>query len=221
MFGALGLIAGGVLKVLDFETPRRKRKREERERTRHIPRVLEPRLERHLTIGRPELEEVDDEDEDELKQVVIPSTRTEQQLQSSLFGLPLEVRRQIYAEAIGSYVIHTNYIHNSKRFNHNRCKIDSSGCNPYSCRVGGKVPGEEDRWGAIDLTALLKSCRRVQVYLFPKCRMLKLTDIRYSEAIETLYTENTFEFQNLDFVLRFALTVLPERFGMIRHVRWM
>lgn len=160
IIGGLGLLAGGVLKVLEWETPGKRRTKEEWERTRHIPRVLEPRLERHLTIGRPELEG-SDEDRDELKEGIKPFTRTEQQLQSPLFRLPLEVRRQIYREAIGDYVIHTNYIHIYKRFNHIRCKNDIEGCGAYSCRVFGRTPGEEDKWGAIDLTALLKSCRRV------------------------------------------------------------
>ena len=48
-----------------------------------------------------------------------------------------------------------------------------------------------------------------------------LTENRYSEAIDILYMRNTFDFHNLDEVLRFSLTVLPERFQSIRSVEWM
>lgn len=158
--GSLALIAGGCVKIARWESPRTKKKKAKREIKRQIPRVLEPRLERHLTIGKTEsLEEIDKEILVSSKKVSKPPARTEQQTQSLFFGLPLEVRRQIYAEAIGGYVIHTSYVHIYKRFNHTRCKIES--CDHNYCRLQTKQPGAQDESGAVDLMALLKSCRRM------------------------------------------------------------
>ena len=162
--GGLGLTAGGIVKIIDWNSPWKKRKKEKWEAKRQTPRVLEPRLERHLTIGREEpclLDEIDKEISVCSKQYAMPPTRTQEQMQSSLFKLPLEIRRQIYTQAIGGYMIHTNYVHIYKHFNHTRCKISSDTCDRNHCRVGGKPPGAEDAWGAIDLLSLLKSCRRM------------------------------------------------------------
>jgi hypothetical protein len=35
-----------------------------------------------------------------------------------------------------------------------------------------------------------------------------------------LYTANTFDFESLSQVLRFSITVLPERMKLIRDVQW-
>ena len=43
---------------------------------------------------------------------------------------------------------------------------------------------------------------------------------RYSEAIEILYKENTFDFDSLDDVLKLSLTLLPERMQLIKSVQW-
>ena len=43
---------------------------------------------------------------------------------------------------------------------------------------------------------------------------------RYSEAIEMLYTENTFNFESLNDVLKLSLTLVPERMALIQSVRW-
>ena len=43
---------------------------------------------------------------------------------------------------------------------------------------------------------------------------------RYSEAIEILYKENTFDFDSLNDVLKLSLTLLPERMRLIKSVQW-
>jgi hypothetical protein len=168
ILGGIGLTTSLIMKLSDWESPRTKRKRDmaarKKETKRRTPRVLEPRLERHLTIGR-EMASSGAENEtfeSKLKRkdrMTRPPARTEQQAQSILFKLPLEVRTQIYEEAIGGYVFHPHYVQTYKRFGHVRCK--GKQCDGFDCRQQTKQPGAKDEWGAIDLMALLKSCRRM------------------------------------------------------------
>ena len=43
---------------------------------------------------------------------------------------------------------------------------------------------------------------------------------RYSEAIEILYKENTFDFDSLNDVLKLSTTLIPERMHLIKQVQW-
>lgn len=43
---------------------------------------------------------------------------------------------------------------------------------------------------------------------------------RYSEAVEILYKDNTFDFDYLADVMRLSLVVLPERMRLISDVTW-
>jgi hypothetical protein len=47
-----------------------------------------------------------------------------------------------------------------------------------------------------------------------------LTCCRYSEAIEILYTANSFDFDSLNDVLKLSLTLLPERMNLMKTVQW-
>jgi hypothetical protein len=211
VIGSLGLFAGGCLKILEYETPRRKRKKEKLEVRRRTPRVLGPRLERHLTIGRDvgvvggeggedggehgdgmvgvgvDVDDIGGNEGSKLKslrgvfarsvkgvRVVkgkekerarIEATReatkakTDDQTQSLLFALPLEIRRQIWEDVVGGYTIHLNYIPVYKRFDHTRCKMNT--CIQDYCKLQIKQEGARDEWGLVDLLALLSSCRMV------------------------------------------------------------
>jgi hypothetical protein len=165
--GAGLLVAKMFHAAATYERPSVRRKREERlqdesrQRTVRIqaPKVLGPRLQGSLTIGR----RVEMEEHEELNRHVAPpsptSKTTGEQLQSPLFRLPLEVRRQIYEEVIGGYVIHIYSLQAYKRMGHVRCKTpDIIGC---TCRTRYKQKGAPDCDGNIDLLAPLKTCRRV------------------------------------------------------------
>ncbi|KAF4630280.1 hypothetical protein G7Y89_g7855 [Cudoniella acicularis] len=123
-----------------------------------------------------------------------------------LTKLPLEIRQQIYREAIGGYVFHIYFVDAYRRMANTRCKhSDPKICGKKECRSLFKQKGARDPWGASDLMALLKSCR-----------------IIYSEAIEILYKSNVFEFNNIEDVLRLSMTILPERMKLItaNNVLW-
>ncbi|RFU34861.1 hypothetical protein B7463_g1482, partial [Scytalidium lignicola] len=129
--------------------------------------------------------------------------RTEDQLESPLFKLPLEIRRQIYEEVLGGHVFHIYFVQAYRRLSHTRCKDRSTPCNGAVCRSMVKIPGAKDDWGNISLLHMLQSCRRV-----------------YSEAIEMLYKENTFDFDSLNGVLQLSRTILPNRMKLVTSVQW-
>lgn len=279
-----GIVANEILKkAKNYERPKTTaRKRDEARRkeiSRSTPRPLEPRIERHLTIGRDVI--VKKEEEVEVQKVVeiregkkrgnascipkrtrgewvnsskarqenrtdkkkstkkvelpskeqgnrtveggenefqpvklvksknIEAGRTDDQLQSFLFKLPFEVRRQIWEETLGGYVFHIYFVQAYRRMSHTRCKTRlpeiCKNDDPISgpCRQVFKVPGARDKWGHSNLLSILQSCRRI-----------------YSEAIPILYTLNTFDFESLSDVLKLSLTVLPERMRLIKDVQW-
>jgi hypothetical protein len=162
------------------------KRRQENKVRRNVPRNVAPRkmnrgvgsgregvrLESHLTIGRP-VEIVPPvklgsfrEDFDEkcaVEQIVqFPEKVTSRQEQSMLFKLPLEIRRQIYAEAIGKYKIHISFNQTYRKMDHQRCKHPTSDdCFKRQCISLHKQKGARDAYGQTDLLALLKTCRMV------------------------------------------------------------
>lgn len=160
-----GLIIGKLFRsAANYERPsttRKRRAREQEEREQRLqriqaPRVLGPRLTGSLTIGKEEALKTEapcHQDYPVLKKV------THHQSQSPLFWLPLEVRRQIYEETIGGYIIHIYCLEAYKRMNHVRCKTPKH--EVCSCRHMYKQKGIPDSCGNIDLLAPLKSCRRM------------------------------------------------------------
>ena len=87
---------------------------------------------------------------------------TEQQENSVLFKLPLEIRRKIYEEVLSGYVIHVYFVEAYRRMSHTRCKSHTPDvCGDMLCRRLFKVKGAKDAWGNVGLLSLLKSCRRM------------------------------------------------------------
>lgn len=161
------------MKAREYERPNKRQLREARERkkemVRSTPRRLAPRLERHLTIGRPESEErKGDVNLEEMCENIgrVKLTRamtvTDGQEESGFFKLPLEIRRKIYEEVLGGHVIHIYFVETYRRMSHTRCKHRSPEiCRALSCGQLFKVPGAPDEWGNIGLLPILQSCRRM------------------------------------------------------------
>lgn len=173
------LIGGGIIakdlfcKARKYERPKTRRRRECKERKKEMmrstPRRVGLRLERHLTIGRPEPEEKKGEDADmhlsKAAEMPIASrvlTVTDRQEESGIFKLPLEIRRKIYEEVVGGYVIHIYFVEAYRRMSHTRCKNRTPEvCRGIPCRQNFKVKGACDKWGNVGLLPLLQSCRRM------------------------------------------------------------
>ncbi len=126
--------------------------------------------------------------------------------------LPLDVRMMIYETVLGNMAFHIGTPNNetSGRMlcyicqrpqgieddNHQEC-LDPSRRRPSSAP-------REDYSNATGLLPLLVSCRQI-----------------YSEAIETLYSANIFEFWQNQVAFKFLKIILPpQRLRCIRHFRW-
>lgn len=145
--------------------------------------------------------------------VAEPEQRTYGQEQCAFLSmLPLDIRMIIYDMVLGGMAFHLGNPSESKGGrilcfickrprnidddNHEVC-FASSAHRPSSAR-------REDYAQATGLLPLLVSCRRI-----------------YSEAIETLYSSNTFEFWQNQFAFRFLKVMLPpQRLRCIRRFRW-
>ena len=176
------LIGSGIIakdlycKARKYERPKTRRRRECKERKKEMmrttPRRVGPRLEKHLTIGRPEPEEkkedaevdVDLREAAKMPMVSRVLTVTDRQEESGIFSLPLEIRRKIYEEVLGGYVIHIYFMEAYRRMSHTRCKNKAREvCRGMPCRQIFKVKGACDEWGNVGLLPLLQSCRRMLV----------------------------------------------------------
>lgn len=166
-----GIIAGELFsKARNYERRKKRWQREGKERwsqmMRTSPKTLEPRLERHLTIGRPEPKSKDCEGEewqegDDVKASKMPAA-TGAQRESLFFKLPLEIRRKIYGEVLGHHVIHIYFVEAYRKMSHTRCKLRFPDvCRRLECRHNIKIRGAQDQWGNISLLPLLQSCRRM------------------------------------------------------------
>jgi hypothetical protein len=146
----------------NWESPEAKKRRGENERRREIrmrtPKIMMPRLGRHLTIGR---EHPMEDDIDAAKGEMRPAPWTEQQAESPLFKLPFEIRKMIYEEVIGGYVFHIKYLEAYKKYCHTRCKRPLPKNHMAHCVWAKSHRGFVDPWGQSDLMAMLKSCRRM------------------------------------------------------------
>lgn len=129
--------------------------------------------------------------------------------------LPLDIRIIIYDMVLGGMIFHigkNNNDSNSRDFRilSHLCKqperIDNdnhSQCFDSSPRRPSSAP-RRDYPQATGLLPLLVTCRRI-----------------YSEAIETLYSANAFEFWENRVAFKFLkVLVPPQRLGCIRHFRW-
>ncbi|EME45174.1 hypothetical protein DOTSEDRAFT_71033 [Dothistroma septosporum NZE10] len=140
-----------------------------------------------------------------------PEQKTSDQTQSAfLTKLPYDVRLIIYEMVIGGNVLHLEAQNQKARILHNVCKhpqdINDVGmhqdCSSLSTVRPSSAP-REDYAHATGLLPLLVTCRRI-----------------YSEAINTLYSANTFEFTQNFAAFTFLKFMLPgPRMASLRHFR--
>lgn len=129
-----------------------------------------------------------------------------------LSKLPLDVRLMIYEMLLGGNFFHVTTNESKSRILSHACKRASNSRNddhqacfsvPSTERRPSSAP-REDYPFATGLLPLLVTCRRI-----------------YSEAIDTLYSANTFEFWENRVALRFLKQMLPpHRLRSIRRFRW-
>ncbi|OCK80181.1 hypothetical protein K432DRAFT_353504 [Lepidopterella palustris CBS 459.81] len=132
--------------------------------------------------------------------------RTCNQSQSALLSkMSTELRLLIWEFAIADEVVHI--VQQRKRLCNTVCTESPDSVDGFH-RCLGYVSGYGDIWlqqpGA-KLLSLLKTCRLV-----------------YSEAIDILYSRNTFRLEHLDTLSHFSTITLPSRFNSIRslHLYW-
>jgi hypothetical protein len=80
---------------------------------------------------------------------------------SAFFNLPLEIRKQIYEEAIGGYTLHIFTLDAYRRMSHTRCKGVSPTSASCQCPLLSRQPCVADEWGNICLLSLVMTCRRM------------------------------------------------------------
>ncbi|KAL3486291.1 hypothetical protein BJX62DRAFT_242146 [Aspergillus germanicus] len=135
--------------------------------------------------------------------------KTADQSQSILFRkLPLEVRELIYQytsyfpDRVGSTIsgmgLDIHVFSHAGKLVWRRCSgVDGVGCSGHCYR---KFYGHTPR--SANLLPIVLTCRRI-----------------YSEAINILYSHNTFAFRNLSAIASFTSMVLPQRLSCIRSLR--
>ena len=166
--GTCILLSHAFYSLSNYELPSTKRKRwleyEERERRRRTPWVLAPRAERDVDalsiLGDDKVEIEDVERGDEVEKAKVWRI-TDWQENSAFFNLPLEIRKQIYEEAIGGYTLHIFTLDSYRRMSHTRCKGESPTPVSCQCPLLSRQPGVADEWGNICLLSLVMSCRRM------------------------------------------------------------
>ncbi|KAK3707547.1 hypothetical protein LTR37_012042 [Vermiconidia calcicola] len=140
-----------------------------------------------------------------------PEQHTDPQAQCKfLHKLPLDIRRIIYDMVLGGMVFHVTTNDSKTRIFSYICRLPEHindenhiDCFAVSTRRPSSAP-RDDYKHATGLLPLLVSCRRI-----------------YSEAIETLYSANTFEFWENRVAFGFLkVMVPPQRLRCIRRFRW-
>lgn len=144
------------------------------------PEILGPRLERCLTIGREDNSNsaVSDMENGSMMKAgrttsgvtslvkMLPAFQpaprparqvTEDQSQSSLSRLPLEIRMQIYEEILGYQVIHISFCEKPRKMGHCRHKKDNS----FECSQSGGHHPMLSCWAKDEMLPLLQTCRRM------------------------------------------------------------
>lgn len=133
---------------------------------------------------------------------IVPIKRANAQCQF-LSILPLEIRQEIYKYVVGCNRVHI--VRKGKHIAHVRCKcFDTETDFARECRPG--AIGTHEGNSKIAFTsngnvALLRSCRQI-----------------YTEAVETMYSSNTFDFDHQNLFLFFARSILPQRLATIRNL---
>lgn len=140
-----------------------------------------------------------------------PEQHTDEQVNCGLLSkLPYDVRLIIYEMVLGGNVLHLSAQSPKNRILYNICKhpdkIDQTGihqdCSSISVLRPSSAP-RDDYEEATGLLPLLVTCRRI-----------------YSEAISSLYSNNTFEFNQIFAAFTFLKVMIPQqRLQRIRHFR--
>lgn len=145
------------------------------------------------------------------------------QLQSPLFTLPREVLLLIYEQVIGNNVLHI--VRRPNKLSHATCCNNSSGspddCRDMKCR-GIKLPNGvcvPDGRDYGDLLPLLRTCRKMQVTLHGLLHRVNADKCRYIDAIQVLYTSNTFDFDCMESIISFSTCIIPHRFDSIKNIQ--
>lgn len=121
-----------------------------------------------------------------------------------------------------------------------KTKERDHGCWGYTTHLGGYYSRPKEGFSERDggLLSLLKSCRKVYVPLsfcfthllspfiylekrkptLPCLAPFHKSHNRYSEAIDILYSQNTFDFNHIDTILSLSTTILPRRLHSIHHL---
>ncbi|ORY14394.1 hypothetical protein BCR34DRAFT_560340 [Clohesyomyces aquaticus] len=138
------------------------------------------------------------------------------QSQSAFFSkLPLELRRMIYDRALGLSTAHLMYA--CPRIWARRCTLEG-------CRHAGIDRRDGETSFGVSL-ALLRACRQMYVRSPALTGMNQLCG-RYSEAIESLYSSNTFSISTQAYgahtISKIPLFFQPQRVVQIRklHICW-
>ncbi|KUJ22029.1 uncharacterized protein LY89DRAFT_576892 [Mollisia scopiformis] len=128
------------------------------------------------------------------------------QIKSPLFKLPEEILLLIYEQVIGNNVLHI--VRRANHLGHATCSNKSSGshddCQDLKCR-GTKLPNGvsvQDGHGRDSFIPLLQTCRKI-----------------YVDAINVLYTSNTFDFDCMESLISFSTCIVPHRFDCIQNVQ--
>ncbi|KAH6717536.1 hypothetical protein BKA61DRAFT_288403 [Leptodontidium sp. MPI-SDFR-AT-0119] len=118
---------------------------------------------------------------------------------SHLLELPLEIRRQIWSYVLKYHTIHVDFDMFTTRLRCNHCMSpDPSKCNHGHCAArvkSSEVPPK--------LLCLLQACRQV-----------------YTEAIDILYSSNTFVVSNPAVIEYLPLSLQPQSLNTIRTLRF-
>ena len=128
------------------------------------------------------------------------------QLQSLLFkDFPLELRQRVYRDVLGGNVCHiwphgTSLCHDIGQLAPNTRL--SCFCGPPILENLQNISELRHLGNRSAATSFLRSCRRI-----------------YSEAIEVLYSDNTFEILDAAGFVAFSVSVLPHRFDKICSLR--
>jgi hypothetical protein len=150
---------------------KRRREKNRKEIIDHTPKILGLRKGRSLSIGKPEFP---------IETNITPTvgaprdkwkTTTDEQANCGLFKLPYELRRQIFEEVVGGYMVHIYFMEKYLPMAHSRCKPAREGKCECPCFENGlwrayqprvkKQKGALDEWGQCELLAISKTCRRM------------------------------------------------------------
>ncbi|KAI9700079.1 MAG: hypothetical protein M1836_002613 [Candelina mexicana] len=137
---------------------------------------------------------------------------TSEQLQSKLLTkLPFDVRTIIWEMAVGSEVLHI--VKGYDRLGYTVCQGTEDLGVRDRCKPECRRDYTRTIEGFLDFNASLSAGAKRVFPLLRTCRII------YSEAIKTVYSQNIFDFDDLDTLIHFPVTVLPQRWNAIRSLR--